>query len=121
MPSEADYLTGAERNKALAVLLSEQDDPSWAAVLAFYSALHFVNAYLARQGFFPRDHETRGGYITRLQELKPIYGHYRKLEERSRWVRYDLRRLQSVQVEQLLLHELATIETLIRKLLSPTA
>jgi hypothetical protein len=117
MPSEADYLTGAERNKALAVLLSEQEDPSWAAVLAFYSALHFINAYLAREGFFPGDHRTRGQYVARLQELKPIHSHYRRLEERSRWVRYELRRLHSVEVEGLILTDLATIEGVIRELL----
>jgi hypothetical protein len=116
MPSEADHLSAAAQNRALATLLSEQADPSWGAVLAFYSALHLVSAYLAKHGYFPRDHGTRAGYIARSRELRPIYENYRRLEERSRWVRYDLRRLQARDVEQLISLDLAAIEALVKPL-----
>jgi hypothetical protein len=121
MPSEAEHLAAAARNKALAQFLLQQDDASWAAVLAFYSALHYVSAYLERVDLRAHDHQSRARFMSRLSELKPIYEDYRKLETRSRWVRYDLRRLSVAEIESLLTGELARIENAISKLLNASA
>src|SRR5690606_21992498 len=109
-PEEEEHLAAARKNKVLAQLILEQEDPSWAAVLAFYSALHLVDAYLARQDIHPRSHEARQGCVARVSALRPLHHAYRKLETRSRWVRYDLRPLPSFEVEHLITEDLARIE-----------
>ena len=118
MPSEDEHFTAARRAKDIALLLLEQPEPSWAAVLVFYSALHNVNAYLARHGRHPQSHQERNGLVGLLTDLKAIYGSYRKLESRSMWARYDLRPMTSFDVEQLLTQDLAAIEEHIQGLLT---
>jgi hypothetical protein len=120
MPSEQEHLVGAASNRALAQVLLEQADPSWAAVLAFYCALHLVNAYLTRMGISAHSHRTRNTYIARMTDLIPIYENYRRLEWQSRWVRYDLGKLSSVEVSRLMADDLAKIESTINNLLRPS-
>jgi hypothetical protein len=120
MPSEQEHLVGAASNRALAHVLLEHADPSWAAVLAFYCALHLVNAYLIRMGISVQSHRTRDTYIARMSDLIPIYENYRRLESHSRWVRYDLRKLSPAEVKRLMADDLAAIESTITNLLRPS-
>jgi hypothetical protein len=117
MLSRAAHLRGAARNKALAVSLLSQNEPDWAAVLAFYSALHLIDAYLAERNLRAGDHARRGNFIATTADLKPIHSQYRRLELRSRWVRYELQSLTTDDVEALLTRDLRQIEEHILRLL----
>ena len=44
----------------------------WAVVVAFYAAVHYVNAYLwERQRYEPRPHDDRENAVTRAVGLRP--------------------------------------------------
>ena len=49
MPSQRRHVQAALDNEALAnALLAAGMSPSWAVVLSFYAALHWVDAFLAQ-------------------------------------------------------------------------
>src|SRR4051812_13984154 len=92
MADEKEHLAAAAENKQLGLtLLVSPLSPRWSVVLAFYSALHLVDAYLVRVGYRPRNHEDRRASIQRLRELRPLWEDYRTLDTRSREARYDFK------------------------------
>lgn len=119
------HLTAAERNRDLAAALL--DDPrdlpgayEWLGVMAFYSAVHFVNAYLWEQlSYRPRDHSDRTGWVHRVAALKPIGSSYDVLQDYGWKGRYDPRfRLDADRVRQVYEFDLALIERTIRAALA---
>jgi uncharacterized protein (UPF0332 family) len=119
MPGVNQHLRAAAENRALAESLYLSVHPGWGAVLAFYSALHLVDAFLATKDVHPESHRDREAAISRVSELRAIYPDYRALQNRSNDVRYRLKRLRSQEVRDLIDHELAAIESLIKRLLGP--
>ena len=117
MLDKSAHLDGAGHNKALATSLLGQGEASWAAVLAFYSALHYIDAYLADRGFRAGDHQRRSHYISTLRDLGPVGDPYRRLEVRAWWVRYELRVLDKAEVEALINKDLQQIEEHVLSLL----
>ncbi len=84
-PETEDYLARAERNRTVArVFCDPQQNPAlqpppleWAAVAAFYAAVHYVQALLwERWGLRPTDHPARRGYVVRTQPLRTVLGAY---------------------------------------------
>ena len=82
-----DHLYIAEQNRELALVLlgpdAERVRPrraDWAGIVAFYSAVHYVNAYLweARR-FAPDNHRERNDAIGAEAALQPIREGYRLL------------------------------------------
>jgi hypothetical protein len=115
MPSEASHRRAAEVNESLAAnLLASR--PEWAIVVGFYSALHLVDAFLARSSIHPGSHTERERLIA-LTQLRPLYTDYRRLDRRSREARYDLRQFSSREARALLTGELATIKARTARLL----
>jgi hypothetical protein len=91
VPGQARHLAAARRNEQFSRhLLGIPDYLEWAAISAFYSALHFVDAYLARRGLHPGDHGVRDSYLRRT-ELRNVYFAYRTLRTASEDYRYALR------------------------------
>jgi hypothetical protein len=115
MPDQDQHIEAAQANEATALSLLDSS-PSWAVVLAFYSALHWVDAYMAMLPLHPKDHTERDHYI-QFEPLRPIYGTYRRLETRSREARYDLRPFTRSEAQTLLNNELARIRDYVRGLL----
>lgn len=62
------HLKKAELNKDFAInhLLALADKfPEWVSIVAFYSALHFVSAYLVKEhGLYFEDHEERNRAVS---------------------------------------------------------
>ena len=115
------YLSTAERNRDLArdmrfaTLNTRSSD--WAAVIAFYSALHFVHAYLFEKVTQNEklSHKDRERYVEDTDALKPAERYYDDLYEISIAVRYDPRyRIQS-STEQEALDNLTEIERIVRR------
>jgi hypothetical protein len=96
-PQTEEHLARAERNRAVAqVFFDPQQNPAlqpppleWAAVAAFYAAVHYVHVLLwERWGLRPMDHPTRRGYVGRTQPLKTVLGAYDILADLAWQARY---------------------------------
>ena len=83
----ADHLYIAEQNRNLALVLlgpaAERVRPhraDWAGIVAFYSAVHYVNAFLWEvRRSAPTDHRERNEAIRAEAALQPIRDGYRLL------------------------------------------
>jgi hypothetical protein len=93
------YLSQAAANADLATFLRDNrpNDLDWAVTCLFYSAVHYVNAYLCKTGQgIPRRHRGdqnsmgRSNIVQQDPNLKIIYSDYRALDDDSRDARYEL-------------------------------
>ena len=98
MPSESGHLRQAERNESLYADLCSLDSApgeytEWEVVALFYSALHYVDAYLAnRLAHHPTGHQQRNRLVRITRELMEIERLYTRLYRESTLTRYELRR-----------------------------
>lgn len=119
MADRARHLEAAASNKALGLsIIGPGENPPWAIVLAYYSALHLIDAYLdyALQ-YHPHWHPDRIAVIHATTTLRPIFADYELLETRSREARYDLLPFTTTQAQAIYDGALARIESHIRPLL----
>jgi hypothetical protein len=92
VPSRADHIARAEENEAFAKSL-DQAKPlyvDWGITVLFYSALHYVDAYLAIKPLHPPNLDARDTAIQNNGSLSPIYKDYRRLKDQSRAARYEI-------------------------------
>src|SRR5581483_12494085 len=70
--------------------MSLQPPPyEWAAVAAFYAAVHYVNAFIwERLGQAPQDHHARRNFIARTVPLNRVLGDYDPLAASAWHARY---------------------------------
>jgi hypothetical protein len=81
------HLQTAERNRAIALAYLVTTAPGvqpppneWVAVIAFYAAVHYVNAYLWEiRRYAPPDHDSRNRLVTGDITLAPRRHEYRRL------------------------------------------
>ena len=95
-PRTRDHLDVALRNREFAAwLLDSATDPpapanEWAAIVAFYSAVHIVNAYLWEvHRVEPVNHRQRTQYLINDASLSAIRGDFRTLSRLGWSARYD--------------------------------
>jgi hypothetical protein len=90
-----EYFNTAERNRDLArtLVFARLNAPSsdWAAVIAFYAALHFVHAYLyEKEGQRdPTSHHERARSVENVRALQAAEIFYDDLYDISKKVRYN--------------------------------
>ncbi len=92
MPGEAQHLKKADRNQQFAESLDLAKDPNaeWAIVALFYSAVHSVEAVLARDfNLHSANHEQRKKTMARISTMRPCFLEYAHLETLSRNCRYE--------------------------------
>lgn len=90
--SVAKHLQKAGENKAFSGSL-QRNTPTqtgWAITAAFYSALHFVQAYLVSIGADVRNHIDREHHVEQMPDLQSIYADYRDLQTLSENCRYEM-------------------------------
>lgn len=89
MASEDDHLAMARGNhEALLHLWSGKERfGGWVATVAFYKAVHLVEAMLARSGQHGCDHKHREEFL-KQKKFQHIYLHYRPLKSASMIARY---------------------------------
>ncbi len=96
MPTKEQHLQQAQHNEAYLATFDLAQSPylDWAATAAFYSALHYLRALMARYGY-----TNISGYgdmdkaFERLAVLKSstdVHDSYRQLKDDSRSARYDM-------------------------------
>lgn len=119
-PKTRDHLATAERNRIVAgALIGEPDvqtiSNEWAVVIAFYAAVHLVNAILwERQSLEPLNHEERSRFVFRLAELRPIAQVYPRLSVNAYHARYTPEyRISAQRARQLASMDLSLIESTI--------
>ena len=116
----SDHLATAARNRTVAGLLIGEPDAlpvsnEWAVVVAFYAAVHLVNAMLwERQSLEPLNHEERSRFVFRIAELRPIAQIYQRLSVNAYHARYTPEyRINSRRARQLASTDLSLIESTI--------
>ena len=123
LPTSTEYIQQAAHNVALATFLraNKTECLDWAATCLFYSAVHYVNAYLAYSKIpIPRRHRAgdsgQPGRLNIVQQdatLRTIYKNYRHLDDESRDARYELRRPKVSDYDNFLLIQLKEIQAYI--------
>ena len=123
MPSESQHLNQADRNESCFQSLTSLN-PSrfteWEVVTLFYSALHYMEAYLARNNKInphPKKHAQRKTEISRHAELDSIVENYFSLHDYSANARYELQTFSEAEVAMLHQDEYLPIRESIRALL----
>jgi len=94
MPSKADHISKAEHNEKFASTLNSDgsyaDYRDWVVTAYFYSAIHYVEAYLSTLSRHSPDHRARDAVIGSDPDLQPIYSDYRRLKDDSTNARYSM-------------------------------
>jgi hypothetical protein len=113
-PRTAAHLRLADENRDLSHRLFALSQPPlrWVAVVAFYSAVHYIAAYLWETG--PVEvfsHEERDREIDSDRYLQRIAGHYKRLFDISIRARYrPVAKLTGTDVQDFLTIDLIAIE-----------
>jgi hypothetical protein len=89
MAAEADHIAKANHNHdALAHLLDSVDKfPDWVVTIAFYKAVHVVEAAFAVKGLHSTSHDNRERRLA-ARPYSSIFKHYTHLVTASRIARY---------------------------------
>ena len=118
MPTKELHVQKATENEALALKLdlTVPSAPNWGIIMAFYSAVHYVEAYFFTQGQHYRLHPTRDSAIQRDGAIGSIWRAYERLKDTSEHARYENAFFTANQF-QLMLANLNTIKTVITPLI----
>lgn len=93
MPNRSSHLSKARHNEKLLISKMASSEYSnykdWVATVAFYTALHYVDANLARYDIHPTSHRGRMGRNAAVSHhLRKVASKYLTLYARSRYARY---------------------------------
>lgn len=86
--SKTEHLACAERFERFAATVPESF-PEWKIIVLFYSALHYVEAFLVTRSTAYRDHIRRDPAMEREPETRPIRATYNRLRKAAHEARYD--------------------------------
>lgn len=92
MPSVEQHKKKYEENKEVLdneLNIDKCKRYDWIATIAFYSAVHLVEAKLAENDVHTTDHTARKGAVDRFGTFREIRNEYKALYDRSRVARYD--------------------------------
>ena len=83
MPNQQEHLKKASHNENFYQSLALESTPykDWLVVGVFYTALHFIDAYLAKRHIHPFSHAMRDDWVKKNRELDEIWLDYRDLKE----------------------------------------
>ena len=89
MPNKNNHLLNAKDNEEFSdFLISEGRFIEWAATGFFYSAIHYIEAYMATQGIHSGSHRVRDSSVQSDPKLSAIYDDYNELKNDSIQSRY---------------------------------
>lgn len=119
MPSKQDHVRKADENAAfaLSLTLDNQTRIDWALIILFYSALHYVEAYLATLGQHLKSHRSRDSVVGRDPNLKKIFPEYQDLTFYGYNARYEMYGFTSDDVTKRAAKEFAAVKTHLKPLL----
>jgi hypothetical protein len=90
VPIKNSHLAIAHDNERLVGQLNLDSPPvrGWASTIAFYAALHYVEAFFSLSGVHSADHRTRDSNLCRFSETMQIYDEFCELKNVSTSARY---------------------------------
>ena len=90
MLDSAGHLAQAERVEAfLTTLRGGSPYREWVVIAWFYSALHYVEAFLVTKSAVYRNHDLRRAEMRRHEETRAILADYQQLHEAAGEARYE--------------------------------
>ena len=92
MPEAHSHLRQTRHNRELILALDPASTPflDWVVTVAFYAALHRVEAWFAGKGLHFESHDQRDDWLTKAKELRRgVWPRYKELEFQSRQARYQ--------------------------------
>jgi hypothetical protein len=94
LPSREDHLKQARHNSEFYDSIDKSLFPDWAVTVLFYTALHYIDSFLAQikppPGIHPLKHQVRDNAVALVAELKPIFANYSFLKNQSFNARYKV-------------------------------
>ncbi len=112
MASQAEHIKKAEHNEAYYLSIKETPYLDWVVNGIFYSALHYIESYLATKGEHPDSHRLRNDII----EADPKLGWrfytrmYKHLRDDSYEARYNVRIFTSGEIQKEIIPKLEAIK-----------
>ena len=90
MPNDQQHLSKFRitEDAQLALENAPNDHPDWIVITAFYQALHWVDAFLAKTQRHPTNHGRRNWEVRNDVDLKAIRKNYKRLYDASIFARY---------------------------------
>ncbi|HZX13166.1 MAG TPA: hypothetical protein VFF49_02050 [Thermodesulfobacteriota bacterium] len=99
MPSRDEHYSKAEHNERFANSFALDSTPylDWVVTGFFYSAIHYIDSYLAHfHSIHPYSHEDRDDKVRRY--LRRINKDYRELKDDSKDARYNMRNFRADEI-----------------------
>jgi hypothetical protein len=105
MPQQDDHIRQARHNAQFLSTfdLNATPYPDWAITVAFYTAVHLVEAHFARNNIHYTDHKRRNREVSR--SLRQIGRNYITLYNQSRTARYNCQHVTPADAEQVLIND----------------
>ncbi|HEY8692548.1 MAG TPA: hypothetical protein VIR57_07380 [Chloroflexota bacterium] len=101
MPSADRHRAQARRNARASEDFQGLGYHDWAVTALFYSAIHWIDAYLATLNVHSYGHVQQARYVEQIAPIKPLLRHLSQLQRRSEDARYQLLSFTSSDVDGL--------------------
>jgi len=115
MPASSEHKRKAEHNELFAKSIDGGTNADWIVIALFYSALHYIDAFLALKGIHPVHHTGPGSRDNEIKaSLSVIWNEYRYLKDESETARYETRTIRLEDVTADVLPDFETIKRFIK-------
>jgi len=118
MPTRNDHIGQARHNEQFFSSFDINTTPflDWVVNGVFYSAIHYLDSYFAKNRKHPRDHKARFDLIWAEPDLGRSFFHlYRPLKDDSQEGRYNMRTFTPNEIRRYILPLLNDIKTHLRR------
>jgi len=114
MPDKSAHIGAARKNEKFAdlILVHYPDYREWAVVGYFYSAVHWIEAYLAIRNVHSFSHKDREYLIKGEPLLRKIDSEYYELKNQSKRARYSLKSFSDAEIADIAQNLLPIKETI---------
>jgi hypothetical protein len=121
MPKIRDHIGQARHNEQFFSSLDINATPflDWVVNGIFYSAIHYLDSYLANKGKHPGNHQERIRLIWAEPDLgRQFFRLYRPLKDDSEEGRYNMRAFSADEIQQHIMPLLKDIKTQLKRYIS---
>ncbi len=118
MASEIEHLNKATHNENYYLSFNLDNTPylDWVVNGIFYSAIHYIESYLAMQARHPKTHGERNSCIRDDDVLgRYIFRNYMALKDDSEYGRYYMKTFTPVEIRQFIIPRLYAIKEYLKK------
>lgn len=111
MPSRQEHIEKAQHNENIArqILMPNNNCLDWAVIAFFYSAVHYVDAFIMQILPEPTSHDVRFDYIRRAD--RHLYPIYRSLYDEGWNARYNVYNIDQNRLQSEIMTHFETIKS----------